>query len=821
MAENERKTAPETVDTHETCNETDKTGTPPANTPGNPRILLRHFLFFLFAVLFWEIVLRTLVSGRITGRNLTMLAFLPAEALSLTAFSGFAKKHPLINKILTIVLLLLLTTYYFAQLVYYRIFTSLISVHLVAMGTDALKNFGWTAKDAILQTLGNLPLLLIPVVVFAVLSFVKFKKTESPLLGDGYDLIIHPVCLAVAVAFWFFGIAGLKCLGTDRSSAYYALKNPMSDTDTTAFRLGAVSTTIIEAGSYYLGIGDTESSVSTVDTDALALGSPSSGSQVSAVTASVSGNGSDTPSEDIFVPEPVIDPAIDFEALKNKSTDESISALCDYFASKPASMTNEYTGMFRDYNLICICAEAFSNYGIDPEVTPLIYEMSQNGIVLNNFYNSFANTTVNGEFAFLTGLWPDVSRTASRGTAVGSFPQSSNLFMPYGPGDLMSAAGAGTYAYHDYYGNYYKRCYSWPNVGYETIKFANDGMTFSSTWPASDLEMMEQSIDDYINEDRFHAYYMTFSGHGPYAEFNAMYQRNIGDVRTLLDGKYRCIDSVAYFCGERELELAMEYLVERLKEAGKLDHTLIVLIGDHYPYQLSNPARIELNGGEALDTVFEQYHSTCILYNAGMSEPIETDTYCCNVDIMPTIWNLLGISYDSRLFAGNDIFSDSLHRARLYNGTLLTDLVRYDSSTGTATWSDLAASYSEAELDAYLQALLDYSDNEYSVSLQMMKTNFYLYVWENSGLLTPAEVEAELAREAAGEEVFAIEAAQDAAAAAAEEAAAAAAEEAAQGQGETPAPAPDGTDPNAVPPQTGTDPGTGTADTPQAETPAE
>ena len=50
------------------------------------------------------------------------------------------------------------------------------------------------------------------------------------------------------------------------------------------------------------------------------------------------------------------------------------------------SYTNEYTGMFADYNLIYICAEGFSTYAIDPDVTPTLYKMSHNGIILNNYY---------------------------------------------------------------------------------------------------------------------------------------------------------------------------------------------------------------------------------------------------------------------------------------------------------------------------------------------------------------------------------------------------------------------------------------------------
>ena len=72
------------------------------------------------------------------------------------------------------------------------------------------------------------------------------------------------------------------------------------------------------------------------------------------------------------------------------------------------------------------------------------------------------------------------------------------------------------------------------NNTYDTIKFMGEGMVFTYTWPASDLELIEQSIDDYLEEDQFVAYYMTFSGHGPYTANNGMYRKNINEVLSIV-----------------------------------------------------------------------------------------------------------------------------------------------------------------------------------------------------------------------------------------------------------------------------------------------
>ncbi len=748
------------------------------------RMIPVYFVLFFATILYYELLLRIDISGSFTRANLPLLAFIPAQALFLTALTGFFKNHPRINGIISAVLIFCLGFYYFAQLIYFRMSGSLLSVSLMNMGGEAMGNFGWTIKAILIRSIPHLLLMTIPLIICIVLSFIHLpseKEGNAALLpGGAYKLWLHPLCLAAALGLWTIGGLCLALGGRDRDSAYYVFKDPYSDTDSSSLRLGTLTTTLVEASSYYLGTdSDNGTAIAAVDMSAIDLGKKSSPAPVTQVKDSVSASAvSENEAEVRRVPDHAWEnEQIDFTALKEISTDATTSSLCDYFASRVPTRTNEQTGLFEDYNLIYICAEAFSNYGIDKDITPTLYKMANNGVVLKNFYNSFPNTTTNGEFAFATSLWPDVSRFAQSGTAVGSFPQSANSFMPYGLGDLFTTQGVESYAYHNYYGDYYKRCYSWPNLGYTHMKFLGSGMVFTSSWPASDLELMKQSIDDYIDKDRFNAYYMTFSGHGPYNSGNYMYRKNIEEVKARANGKFKMDECLGYFCGEYELELAMEYLLERLEEEDKLDNTVIVLIGDHFPYYLSDPACTELNGG-TLDPI-EKNHSTCIIYNAGLEEPLECDTYCCNVDILPTILNLFNIEFDSRMYMGTDVFSDGIHRARLYNGSFLTEYVTYDKTTGKKTWTDAAGEFSEKELDAYFEAMLDYTSSEYSAALNMMKSNFYLFTWKNSGLLTTEEINEELAREENGRRIYADEAAAEAARLEAEAAAAAAAEAAA------------------------------------------
>ena len=176
----------------------------------------------------------------------------------------------------------------------------------------------------------------------------------------------------------------------------------------------------------------------------------------------------------------------------------------------------------------------------------------------------------------------------------------------------------------------------------------------------------------------------------------------------------------------------MEYLVDELETAGKLDNTLIVLAGDHIPYYFTwdDCKDMAKKSNMEWDSNFEMYRSTCIIYSPSIEEPIINDKYCCNVDILPTVYNLMGIDYDSRLLMGVDVFAKTVHRARLYNGNFLTEYVRYNASNGKAEWTDAAASFTDWQKEVYLKNIISLTETEYAVSVKLMDSDFYRYIFE-------------------------------------------------------------------------------------------
>lgn len=351
---------------------------------------------------------------------------------------------------------------------------------------------------------------------------------------------------------------------------------------------------------------------------------------------------------------------IDFDALMSKETDEEVQNLHKYFASRTPTLKNEYTGIFEDYNLIYITAEGFSQYAIDEKLTPTLYKMYNKGFQFNNFYTPiWGVSTFDGEYVNCTGLIPK----SGVWSLYRAGQQKNNMRFTMGRQFLNSGVDR-VYAYHNHTYTYYHRDISHPNMGYK-YKGVGNGLEKKITkcWPESDLEMIEATADEYISsEKRFHAYYMTVSGHMDYSfSLNSMSAKN----RTLVEDLPYSDTAKAYIACNIELDRAMEKLLIKLEAAGVADKTLIVIAPDHYPYGLEDkndkdPYRyISELAGHTVDTDFEIYKSVLLMYSPSMKKSVSVDKYCSNLDILPTISNLLNMEYDSRLIMGRDILSSS------------------------------------------------------------------------------------------------------------------------------------------------------------------
>ena len=425
-------------------------------------------------------------------------------------------------------------------------------------------------------------------------------------------------------------------------------------------------------------------------------------------------------------PEVIYEPNVmdfDFAGLAQTEKNSRIASIHKYVNTVEPTMKNEYTGLFKGKNLILITAEAFSKEVIDPVLTPTLYRLANEGICFEDYYQPmWGGSTSSGEFSVLTGL------VSASGTNSIKEARQQDLFLSIGK--QLQKEGYYSAAYHNHLYTFYDRDKTHTYYGYDTFMGLHNGMEegVKEVWPESDLEMMDFTVPLYIDKQPFSIYYMTVSGHCRYNYLgNKMSKKNYDVVKDL-----DCSETVkCYLACQLELEYAMESLVRQLEEAGIADDTLIVLSTDHYPYGLEGGTTwgnkkdyvAELYGYDPKNHI-ERDHSALIMWSGCLEDKdIVIDTPVYSLDILPTISNLFGVEYDSRLLVGRDVFSDAEPIVLWYDYTWKTDKGSYNSETRKFTPADGVTVDND-----YVERIKNIVYNKIFYSREVQNTDYFNYL---------------------------------------------------------------------------------------------
>ena len=423
---------------------------------------------------------------------------------------------------------------------------------------------------------------------------------------------------------------------------------------------------------------------------------------------------------------------LDFTATSDLVGGSTLENMRNYFSSKTASQQNEYTGMFKGKNLIQITAEAFSPYVISKELTPTLYKLTHEGFVFTNYYQpGWGQSTTGGEFAHMTGIIP----TWVNGNL--SFYASHQDYMPFALGNQFRALGYTTVAYHNNSYTYYNRHLTHPNLGYDYYGQGNGLNITGPGWPYSDLEMMELTapayIEDYVNTGKpFHAYYMSVSGHANWGWGNAMSAKNREAAVAAYPNASQPVQG--YIAANLELEYALTYLLEQLEAAGIADDTVICMTADHYPYALVTDEvdyYQELSGKQDSELDISRYKNTWLLWSGSMESSVTVNTPCSAIDILPTVSNLFGLEFDSRLMSGHDVFAQNYNASQ---ASTCMPLVILPTNRGYS-WITAAGTYDAKTrtftpnpgitvADDYVKTVSSLIDAKYSYARQLIQYDY-------------------------------------------------------------------------------------------------
>ena len=233
--------------------------------------------------------------------------------------------------------------------------------------------------------------------------------------------------------------------------------------------------------------------------------------------------------------------------------------------------------------------------------------------------------------------------------------------------------------------------------------------------------MIDVTINDYINNDKFLAYYMTVSGHLNYTKSgNAMVYRNWDAVKDLPYSD----KAKSYLAANIELDKAVGRILDELEKTGKLEDTVIVISGDHYPYGLTLDEINELSTYERDDTL-EKYRMPLLIWSGSMEEPIKVEKLGSSLDILPTVLNLFGVEFDSRLLMGRDILSDSDPLVIFSDRSFITDKGKYNAVT-----EKFIANDGIKIEDAYIKEINNIIYKKFEISRLILENDYYRKVFQ-------------------------------------------------------------------------------------------
>lgn len=562
-----------------------------------------------------------------------------------------------------------------AQIVYYSIFGIYFSAYAMANGAAAMQ-FWKTALEHMGTNAHWIVLLLLPTLFFAIFAQLVFHFRGL----RSWKLSLIPLVLAIAVQAGTVGMLPVFD-GKDTFSAYDMYYHN-ADAYYGINKLGLLTGFRLDLGRYLTG----DEPEGTLNLDAtmpsFELPPLPTTPKPRPTTGSTTGSTDTQPGTTVpLPPEPPIDTSpnildIDFDSLIAGEKDSTIKQMHQFFQGRTPTNKNAYTGIFEGCNLVMICAESFSSEVVDPMLTPTLYKMMTEGMFFENFYvPNWFSSTIDGEYVFLTGTIPKSGSMALNLTR--------NNYMPLTMSMQLINKGYRAYAYHGHkYNSTYKRNLYMPNMGFD-YKDPTCGLDIKIQWPESDYDVVDKSTGFYLGQEGpFVTYYMTISGHLGYSFMgNTMASRNKAAVKHLPYSEA----VQAYIACNIEFDKSMKLLLERYEEAGVLDNTVFVIVPDHYPYGLEDGQYAELQGIEAFEHFYDIYRTGCIIYKPGM-EPQTISTLSSHLDLLPTLSNLFGIDYDSRLYMGRDIFSDSMGLVIFKNKSWMTDYVAYNASTKKYTY---------------------------------------------------------------------------------------------------------------------------------------
>ena len=337
---------------------------------------------------------------------------------------------------------------------------------------------------------------------------------------------------------------------------------------------------------------------------------------------------------------------VNFIRNSEKLNEEERDLLKNNFKEEKPGNVNNYTGIFKDKNLILIQLESIDNFLITNKIMPTTYKMMNNSINFTNHFSftSGGGSTFNSEFMVNTGF----SSAYNYNQSAYSFSRND---YSYSLPNLLRKSGYSTNAFHMNSHEYYSRGINYKSFGFDSYYGLKDTKQYSDNtnyWLDREL-ILNDNFNKLLfdNESLSMSYIITYSGHMPYKS-----TRGTCSLLTEEDGltEYECLKLQA-----AETDYFMSLLLEHLEINNMLDNTVIVAFTDHYLYTLEDKSLLEKNKNTENNLINQ---TPFFIWSNGKHKKV-INKATSQLDILPTVLNLFGIEYNSNYYLGSDILDSS------------------------------------------------------------------------------------------------------------------------------------------------------------------
>ena len=387
----------------------------------------------------------------------------------------------------------------------------------------------------------------------------------------------------------------------------------------------------------------------------------------------------------------------------NSSIDES--EYLEYLSTDSENVANDYTGISEDNNVILILCESLEYFGIDEYFTP-------------NLYNLMYNTP---DAMRMSGFYTDNKTNMSEGTAFLGTYSSNHQLGASGSEDLTNAldslalpnklkAQDSTMVANYYHGltsAFYHRNTTFDKFGFDNLYFAqnqeadikeyNKNNNASYDWNTQnfykfikDSNFIDYNLETFIPATgRFYTQYATISTHGSYesrganqefyniltsAENRTHYNKMIADLEAAGFKPNNLLTQFKYYkAAMMDLDKTIGIIMDRLEATNRLDNTTLLLYADHNAYYDYLSWKMHDVNTE-IHTDISVYNIPCLMYDKKVAakyrelenitdttSTIDNSNFMSVADIYPTLCNILGLSYNTKLAYGVSIFDDVEH----------------------------------------------------------------------------------------------------------------------------------------------------------------